>query len=84
MPSSGEDSMDDTSIINVEKNGEEKYEPFGIESGSGREEDVANDSISVHIHKPLPQNSSPVNAADVLKTLFFILVWYTFSLFLTL
>jgi solute carrier family 35, member C2 len=32
----------------------------------------------------LASSKNPVVAADILKTLFFILVWYTFSTFLTL
>ena len=83
MLSSGGDSMDEEASIHVEENGKEKYETFNIEQGSGREiNDV--DGVSVHSHKPLPQSLNPISVADVLKTLFFILVWYTCSLFLTL
>lgn len=80
----GGDSMDDTSI-HVERNGKEKYEPFDIENESEKKIDAADGSIFIHSDKPLPQNlKNPISVADVLKTLFFILVWYIFSLFLTL
>ena len=84
MHLNGGDSMNDASI-HVERSGKEKYEPFDIENESAKKINVADDSISIHNHKPLPQNlKNPISVADVLKTLFFILVWYTFSLFLTL
>lgn len=35
-------------------------------------------------HKLSVTTKSVLSAADILKTLFFVLVWYTFSLFLTL
>lgn len=80
----GGDTMDDASI-HVEGNGIEKCVPFDIENGSTREKNGVDGSIYMHNHKPLPPNlKDPVSAANVLKTLFFILVWYTFSLFLTL
>ncbi|EEF36488.1 Triose phosphate/phosphate translocator, non-green plastid, chloroplast precursor, putative [Ricinus communis] len=77
--------------INIHNRGKEKenYVPFDIENGSSAEmlssntsDDCANSS---YIPERLPPKSeSPVSPADVLKTLFFILVWYTFSTFLTL
>ncbi|PON96502.1 Sugar phosphate transporter domain containing protein [Trema orientale] len=80
----GGDSMDDTSI-HVERNREEKYEPFDVEKESAKKTDVAGGCISIHNREPLSPNlKNPISVADVLKTLFFILVWYTFSLFLTL
>ena len=41
------------------------------------------DDDSTH-HKISLTTKSVLSAADILKTLFFVLVWYTFSLFLTL
>eukprot|EP00258_Populus_trichocarpa_P043900 XP_024459919.1 probable sugar phosphate/phosphate translocator At1g06470 isoform X4 [Populus trichocarpa] len=65
---------------------EDKCVPFDIENSRRRNSDVdsdvngiAMDSLSVKKSPP-----TPVSAADILKTLFFILVWYTFSTFLTL
>ncbi|XVF58563.1 hypothetical protein PTKIN_Ptkin07bG0076100 [Pterospermum kingtungense] len=66
-----------------------KYEPFDIEnecSGILRSSNIGVDGAnSTDSPKALTvHSSSPVSPADVLKTLFFILVWYTFSTFLTL
>lgn len=65
---------------------EDKCVPFDIENSRRRNSDVdsdvngiAMDSLSFKKSPP-----TPVSAADILKTLFFILVWYTFSTFLTL
>lgn len=83
MHSNGGDSMDDTSV-HVEGNDKQNYEPFDIENTSTKEIDVEDISISSHNHKPVSRILNPISVADLLKTLFFILVWYTFSLFLTL
>ncbi|XP_022739577.1 probable sugar phosphate/phosphate translocator At1g06470 [Durio zibethinus] len=66
-----------------------KYEPFDIENeyaGDIRSSNIGIDGAnSTGNPKALSLNSnSPVSSVDVLKTLFFILVWYTFSTFLTL
>ncbi|EXC03844.1 putative sugar phosphate/phosphate translocator [Morus notabilis] len=82
MHSNGGDSMDDS--VHVGRNEKEKYEPFDIENVSAKEINVVDIPISSHNHKPSPRNLNPISVADVLKTLSFILVWYTFSLFLTL
>lgn len=63
--------------------------PFDIENGSGREISLSNIGVdgprSSGDNGTLPPHSSSyVSGADVLKTLFFILMWYTFSTFLTL
>ncbi|KAF9681410.1 hypothetical protein SADUNF_Sadunf06G0223000 [Salix dunnii] len=65
---------------------EDKSVPFDIENARRRNSDadfdvngIAIDSLSSKKYPP-----TPVSAADILKTLFFILVWYTFSTFLTL
>ena len=66
-----------------------KYAPFDIENESVGDIRSSNISIdganSTSSPKALTLNSnSCVSIANVLKTLFFILVWYTFSTFLTL
>ncbi|KAI4306060.1 hypothetical protein L6164_029371 [Bauhinia variegata] len=77
-------NMDDDSI-HLRHNGSEKYVSFDIEDGSERRPVGARSSPTVGSHGSLGKSSSnPVSVADVLKTLFFILVWYIFSLFLTL
>ncbi|XP_062105805.1 probable sugar phosphate/phosphate translocator At1g06470 [Humulus lupulus] len=84
IPLSGGDSMDDTSI-HVERDRKETYEPFDIENESAKKINVADGSISCHNPKQQPEiTKNLIYAPDILKTLFFILVWYTFSLFLTL
>jgi len=60
------------------RNGVEKYMPFDVENRIDGEKNESSNDVSVGDSK------SEVSAANVLKTLFFILVWYTFSLFLTL
>ncbi|CAN0897365.1 Probable sugar phosphate/phosphate translocator At1g06470 [Linum grandiflorum] len=72
-------------------NGSEKdrLTPMEIENGLPFKEhlsdpgDDRSDSLS-NFEIVSPKSKSPVSAVDVLKTLFFILVWYTFSTFLTL
>ncbi|KAH9794205.1 putative sugar phosphate/phosphate translocator [Citrus sinensis] len=77
--------------IHGERNRAEKYVPFDIENGS--ETDVSLSNIGVggpgsfgngNTLPPKSKTKSVVSAADVLKTLFLILMWYTFSTFLTL
>lgn len=65
---------------------EKKHVPFDIEDDvSARDPNFSNGN-SVNTHKLSRSDSKKptVSAADILKTLFFILVWYTFSTFLTL
>ncbi|KAM1166049.1 hypothetical protein ACFX2J_025138 [Malus domestica] len=84
MHLNGGDTMDDASN-QVGGNGNEEYLPFDIENGSAREVQGVDSSNSMHNHKALPSNSeNPITLPNVLKTLFFVLVWYTFSLMLTL
>lgn len=77
---------DDTDGID----GSERYVPFDIDSDLAKEvglsEVGAYDSNSIdNGGGTLPSNTkNSFNAADILKTLFFILMWYTFSTFLTL
>lgn len=88
MQFNGGNTMNGASV-HVEGNGKGKYVPFDIENGSGRE---LNSTISdvggfnaIGNPEELPPNSrSSLSVADVLKTLFFILLWYIFSTFLTL
>lgn len=80
---SGDTSDDDS--IQVGGNRNEEYLPFDIENGSAREVQGVDSSISTHNHKELlPDSNNPISPANVLKTLFFVLAWYTFSLVLTL
>ncbi|XP_028797993.1 probable sugar phosphate/phosphate translocator At1g06470 isoform X1 [Neltuma alba] len=73
---------DDTVYLNG--NGSEKYVPLDIENGAARQK-VGDSTVSLARHGSLRGSSANlVSAADILKTLFFILLWYTFSLFLTL
>ncbi|XP_027061340.1 probable sugar phosphate/phosphate translocator At1g06470 isoform X2 [Coffea arabica] len=67
-------------------NGNENYLPFDIESGSGNDQIYSDTEDSHPSNHEASQKTSRavVSVADVLKTLFFILVWYTFSTFLTL
>lgn len=86
----GSNNMDVVSTLGA-GNGSEKYEPFDIENSSESERELhfsnrgvgGSSSMSKHEASP-PKSKSPISASDVLKTLFFILVWYTFSTFLTL
>lgn len=65
---------------NLEGNGDETYVPFDIET---RVKGDLNQS-SCRVSAPMADAKSELSPANVLKTLFFIIVWYTFSLFLTL
>ncbi|XP_057955841.1 probable sugar phosphate/phosphate translocator At1g06470 isoform X3 [Malania oleifera] len=83
--------MNEDGVSNrVEGSGSEKYVPFDIEDGPEREVklsgvDDGGGSNSFPDRVDSPTNCrSPLCVASVLKTLFFILVWYTFSTFLTL
>ncbi|CAK9143604.1 unnamed protein product [Ilex paraguariensis] len=86
---SGGEIMDvDVSTHNV-GNEMEKYEPFDIENGPGRKVYFSNVGIKGSNAMDSAEASttnikSAISTVDVLKTLFFILVWYTFSTFLTL
>ncbi|KAJ6361135.1 hypothetical protein OIU78_001721 [Salix suchowensis] len=64
---------------------EDKSVPFDIENAR-RNSDVDFNVNGIAIDSLPSKNSppTPVSTADILKTLFFILVWYTFSTFLTL
>jgi solute carrier family 35 protein C2 len=77
----GSNNMDTVSTL-AANNVSEKYVPFDVENPSGneREQNFSNGgSILKNKHDP-----SRISSSDVLKTMFLILVWYTFSTFLTL
>lgn len=88
MQLNGGNTMDGASI-HIRGNGNEKYVPFGIEDTPDREIDFS--SIGVdgsntrgNNETLSPNSNSSIDAVNVLKTLFFILVWYAFSTVLTL
>lgn len=74
MELNGNNSMDDV-YVNDRIHGSDKIMSFDIEDGSSNLSNVGVDGSDY---------KSSVSAADVLKTLFFVLMWYTFSTFLTL
>ena len=69
---------------------EQVLEPFDIENETCKETNRSSSfdvgySSGANTLQPLPTPSKDaISPADILKTLFFILVWYTFSTFLTL
>lgn len=72
--------------IHVDGIGPEEYEPLSIENKLGRNFN-GDDCESFHSdnYNSLQLDAkNPLSTANVLKTLFFVLVWYTFSLLLTL
>lgn len=86
MHVNGSHRLDDVSISG-EGDASEKYAPFDIEKPAAERSflDVgADDSACISNHKVSSRNSESFSIGNVLKTLFFILVWYTFSTFLTL
>ncbi|PKI62871.1 hypothetical protein CRG98_016708, partial [Punica granatum] len=72
----------------VEGDTSEHYASFDVENGSATQRRFLNidadGPTSTGSHKVSSQYSDSFSVANVLKTLFFILVWYTFSTFLTL
>ncbi|XP_061376567.1 probable sugar phosphate/phosphate translocator At1g06470 [Gastrolobium bilobum] len=84
MQMNGTATMDDDSIYR-RGHGSEKYVAFDIENSSERGTVGVDSYVSVAGDGSLGKSShNPISVANILKTLFFILVWYTFSLFLTL
>ncbi|KAK8716413.1 hypothetical protein V6N13_043722 [Hibiscus sabdariffa] len=78
-----------SSVEDIQEDSAGKYAPFDFENESPvhiRSSNVCADGAGyTGSPRALPLNSnSSVSVVDVLKTLFFILVWYTFSTFLTL
>ncbi|XP_043690122.1 probable sugar phosphate/phosphate translocator At1g06470 isoform X2 [Telopea speciosissima] len=85
---SGGHSLDNTSY-RIEGNGNERnYVPFDVENGSESQRPVSNidvdGSTSQGTHKTVPDTQCPISVVVLLKTLFFIVVWYGFSTCLTL
>ncbi|XP_073272629.1 probable sugar phosphate/phosphate translocator At1g06470 [Primulina huaijiensis] len=82
----GRDVDDESTNGVVNKN--ESYLPFDVEIGYAidrRYETSTSDSNQMnHNGASRPNTNNPISVVDVLKTLFFILVWYTFSTILTL
>ncbi|XP_022930853.1 probable sugar phosphate/phosphate translocator At1g06470 [Cucurbita moschata] len=76
--------------VHVEGNESEKYEPFSIENEPGGNingddcESFHNDIHSDKYNSPRLDAKNPLSNSNVVKTLFYVLVWYTFSLLLTL
>lgn len=67
----------------------EKCMPFDVEIETVKDERLSNDSVDGPNSVCSPGNlglhsTIPVSTSDILKTLFLILMWYTFSTFLTL
>lgn len=64
------------------------YKPFDLEDNNvinKRYGGTGNELEHVEYHNPSSSNlENPISVVYVLKTLFFILVWYTFSTLLTL
>lgn len=84
MQMNGIAAMDDDSV-HRRGNGSEKYVSFDIEDKSERGTNGVDSYISVGGDGSLEKSSqNPIHVANILKTLFLILMWYTFSLFLTL
>ncbi|OIW13410.1 hypothetical protein TanjilG_19762 [Lupinus angustifolius] len=83
MQMNGTGTMDVDSI-NRRGNGSQKYVPFDVENKS--EMGTTGDpNVYVGGDGSLGKGSqNPIFVADILKTLFLVLMWYTFSLFLTL
>ncbi|CAA0813304.1 Probable sugar phosphate/phosphate translocator [Striga hermonthica] len=81
--------MVDTDITSTNglRNQNESYVPFDIEDDNTIERyDRTTDGLNHIDYNPTCRKTAEnvISVADVLKTLFFILVWYTFSTFLTL
>ncbi|XP_028778490.1 probable sugar phosphate/phosphate translocator At1g06470 isoform X1 [Neltuma alba] len=81
MHMKGIGNMDNESV-HLRATGTEKHVPFDIENGTARGTISVGSPISVNSHGSLEKISR--NSFSVLKTLFFILLWYSCSLFLTL
>ncbi|KAJ4848038.1 hypothetical protein Tsubulata_041996 [Turnera subulata] len=85
-----DNSLDHQNDLPHRPNGKDKYVPFEMENRSSAEmsslsSDVEeNGTDGHHYDSSSPNPKNPVSAVDVLKTLFLIVVWYTFSTFLTL
>nr|XP_029150110.1 probable sugar phosphate/phosphate translocator At1g06470 isoform X2 [Arachis hypogaea] len=80
----GASNMDEDSI-HRRVNGSEKHVPFDIENRPTGGLTHVDSSMSLEDHGSLAKSSrNPISVGYILKTIFFILIWYTFSLCLTL
>ncbi|KAF8409109.1 hypothetical protein HHK36_005182 [Tetracentron sinense] len=88
MHLNGGHTMDNVTSHDEGNEIEKKYWPFEIGNGSGKEHifpDIGVDDAGLRVNSATSPNAqSAISAASVLKTLVFILAWYTFSTFLTL
>lgn len=71
------------------RNGKDRYVPFDVENGPRSNQTYSNvhgEGSTYLDHRDASEKISKnvVSTADVLKTLFLVLVWYIFSTFLTL
>ncbi|CAL0310934.1 unnamed protein product [Lupinus luteus] len=83
MQMNGTGTMDIDSI-NRRGNGSQKYVPFDVEN---KYEMGTNGDPNIYVGGDGSSgkgSQNPISVADILKTLFLVLMWYTFSLFLTL
>ena len=72
----------DNESVHLRATGTEKHVHFEIENGTPRGTVGVVSPVSVNSHGSSEKTSR--NSFSVLKTLFFILLWYSCSLFLTL
>lgn len=76
--------MADTHNLVIES-GNGNYVPFDIENGTATKSNVVDITGNDSSHEEsLSEPQSSFSYSNVLKTLILILVWYTFSTFLTL
>ncbi|XP_054818505.1 probable sugar phosphate/phosphate translocator At1g06470 isoform X2 [Prosopis cineraria] len=79
MQMNGAGTMGDDSVY-LNGSGSEKYVPLDIENGDARQK-VVDSTVSLASHGSLGESSTNlVSVAVILKTLFFILLWYNKSL----
>ncbi|KAK4758924.1 hypothetical protein SAY87_020225 [Trapa incisa] len=78
----------DLDVSSLDEDAYEKYVSFHLENVSTTERTFLNNSVdgstSISNKKESSQNSKSIYVATVLRTLFFIVLWYIFSTFLTL
>ncbi|XP_052177922.1 probable sugar phosphate/phosphate translocator At1g06470 isoform X1 [Diospyros lotus] len=87
MQMNGDNIEDGISALGM-RTGNGSYAHFEVENGTQIDQDFLdlghNESVSMNIHDSSQSSSKvAISTADVLKTLFFILVWYIFSTLLT-
>ena len=81
----GSGNMDRVSTPSSRRgNRNENYASFDIEDAYARELDSSNTNFTYKHEAVRSSSSTPFAISDILKTLFFILMWYIFSTLLTL